>query len=234
MDENLSWYLDKNIEKYIKPGVNVNPEDEDFQESNKMHSINGLMYGHLKGLDTCMGDNITWFLLGMGNEVDLHTINFYGQSLMYNHHRTDSINIYPSEFAVATMKINLPGNWLIFCHVHDHFVAGMTAFLRVNTCAREPDLPTNGKIRKYYIAAELVYWNYSQNGQNLYDGGSLTEADSDSEVFFKKGLHRIGGQYLKAIYQEYTDDTFSVRKKRKQKKNTLAFWDQLSKPLLVI
>lgn len=223
MDENLSWYLDKNIEKYIKPGVNVNPEDEDFQESNKMHSINGLMYGHLKGLDTCMGDNITWFLLGMGNEVDLHTINFYGQSLMYNHHRTDSINIYPSEFAVATMKINLPGNWLIFCHVHDHFVAGMTAFLRVNTCAREPDLPTNGKIRKYYIAAELVYWNYSQNGQNLYDGGSLTEADSDSEVFFKKGLHRIGGQYLKAIYQEYTDDTFSVRKKRKPEEEHLGF-----------
>ena len=35
MDENESWYLDENISKY---GSNeTDPEDEDFQESNKMH-----------------------------------------------------------------------------------------------------------------------------------------------------------------------------------------------------
>lgn len=52
---------------------------------------------------------------------------------------------------------------------------------------------------------------------------SLSFPFSDSEVFFKKGLHRIGGQYLKAIYQEYTDDTFSVRKKRKPEEEHLGF-----------
>lgn len=37
-DENFSWYLDENIRTYIpKPDPNLK-EDEDFIESNKMHS----------------------------------------------------------------------------------------------------------------------------------------------------------------------------------------------------
>lgn len=36
-DENLSWYLDENIKKYCKTPTKVNKDDEDFQESNKMH-----------------------------------------------------------------------------------------------------------------------------------------------------------------------------------------------------
>lgn len=35
MDENLSWYLDKNIEKFTSQYIDV--YDEDFEESNKMH-----------------------------------------------------------------------------------------------------------------------------------------------------------------------------------------------------
>lgn len=35
MDENMSWYLEDNIETY---GSNeTNPEEDDFMESNKMH-----------------------------------------------------------------------------------------------------------------------------------------------------------------------------------------------------
>lgn len=36
-DENLSWYLDDNIKKYCKIPTKVDKDDEDFQESNKMH-----------------------------------------------------------------------------------------------------------------------------------------------------------------------------------------------------
>lgn len=36
-DENLSWYLDDNIKKYCKTPTKVDKDDEDFQESNKMH-----------------------------------------------------------------------------------------------------------------------------------------------------------------------------------------------------
>lgn len=37
MDENLSWYLDDNIKTYCSEPARVDKENEDFQESNKMH-----------------------------------------------------------------------------------------------------------------------------------------------------------------------------------------------------
>lgn len=35
---------------------------------------------------------------------------------------------------------------------------------------------------------------------------------SASEVFFGRDGGRIGGQYMKVIYTEYTDDTFTTKK----------------------
>ena len=37
IDENLSWYLDDNIAAYCSDPTSVDKEDEDFQESNRMH-----------------------------------------------------------------------------------------------------------------------------------------------------------------------------------------------------
>lgn len=37
MDENLSWYLEDNIKTYCSEPSKVHKDDEDFQESNKMH-----------------------------------------------------------------------------------------------------------------------------------------------------------------------------------------------------
>lgn len=37
VDENLSWYLEDNIRTYCFEPSKVNKDDEDFQESNKMH-----------------------------------------------------------------------------------------------------------------------------------------------------------------------------------------------------
>ncbi len=48
-DENESWYLDANIERLTEPGA-VEPEREEFVESNLMHSINGYVFGNLPGL----------------------------------------------------------------------------------------------------------------------------------------------------------------------------------------
>ncbi|XP_014771914.1 hephaestin-like protein [Octopus bimaculoides] len=211
MDENLSWYLEENIQNFLTD--KVDQEDEDFQESNKMHALNGLMYGNLN-LKACIADKVTWYLMGMGNEVDIHTLNVNGHSFEYNHHRKDSINLYPAEFSVATMHINDEGSWLVKCHVHDHYVGGMETMMEVLFCKKTNNISTDSKIVEYFIAAEEEEWSYSRNGTNLYDGGSLTEPDSDSEVFFKNGAQRIGGKYMKAIYHEYTDKSFTKQKQR--------------------
>jgi len=85
LDENESWYLDQNIDKYCtNPGNKENLKaDEDFQESNKMHGINGFVFGNLKGLEMEQGDQVDFYLVGMGNEVDMHTVHFHGQTFIH-------------------------------------------------------------------------------------------------------------------------------------------------------
>ena len=39
---------------------------------------------------------------------------------------------------------------------------------------------------------------------------STISSFSDSEVFFAQGDHRIGGKYLKATYDQYTDSSFTA------------------------
>ena len=76
LDENESWLLQKNIDEFCNDPSGVKTEDEDFQESNKMHAINGYFYGNLPGLEICLGDSVKWHLAGIGNEVDIHTGEF--------------------------------------------------------------------------------------------------------------------------------------------------------------
>ena len=85
LDENESWYLDKNIDQYcMKPGNKDSLKaDEDFQESNKMHGINGFVFGNLEGLEMYQGEKVDFYLVGMGNEVDVHTVHFHGQTFIH-------------------------------------------------------------------------------------------------------------------------------------------------------
>lgn len=85
LDENESWYLDENINHYCKkPGDKAALKaDEDFQESNKMHGINGFVFGNLKGLEMYQQEKVDWFLVGIGNEVDMHTVHFHGQTFLH-------------------------------------------------------------------------------------------------------------------------------------------------------
>ena len=84
LDENESWFLDENINKYCKnPGDKATLKaDEDFQESNKMHGINGFVFGNLKHLEMYQKEKVDWYLVGMGNEVDMHTVHFHGQTFL--------------------------------------------------------------------------------------------------------------------------------------------------------
>lgn len=42
-----------------------------------------MLYGNLKGLEMTQGDKIDWYLLGMGNEVDMHTVHFHAETFTY-------------------------------------------------------------------------------------------------------------------------------------------------------
>ncbi len=66
-----------------------------------------------------------------------------------------------------------------------------------------------GTTRHYYIAADEVAWDYAPSGINQITG---EEFDDEANVFVQSGRNRIGRVYLKALYREYTDETFTTLK----------------------
>ncbi|XP_074467992.1 ferroxidase HEPHL1 isoform X2 [Sebastes fasciatus] len=212
VDEKLSWYLEDNIQKCSDP-AGVDQEDPDFEESNLMHAINGYMFGNLPGIELCQHRAVAWHLFGMGNEVDIHSAFFHGNTLLDRGHRTDVLSLFPATFATAEMVPKATGKWLLACQVNDHLQAGMQAFYEVKSCGSEAgSTATDGAMRNYYLAAKRVTWSYGPSGKDLIDNVSLTKFESASEVFFGRDGGRLGGDYMKVIYEEYTDETFTTRK----------------------
>ncbi|KAF4081947.1 hypothetical protein AMELA_G00146240 [Ameiurus melas] len=92
------------------------------------HAINGKVYGKLQGLNMQEGQKVNWYLLGMGNEVDLHTVHLHGQTFIYKTdlpHRADVFELFPGIFQTLEMMAETEGTWLLHCHVADHIHAGM-------------------------------------------------------------------------------------------------------------
>jgi hephaestin len=110
----------------------------------------------------------------------------------------------------AVMTIALLG-WLVlapsssFDPLHTHHAAAATATGGIQPGAVGP------RTRTYYIAAEEVDWDYAPDGRDRVAGEPYGE---DADVFVAAGPGRIGTVYRKALYREYTDGSFSSRKKR--------------------
>lgn len=72
--------------------------------------------------------------------------------------------------------------------------------------------PEGGRVRTYYVAADEVVWDYAPEGMDHMTGKPFA---GYAKVHTESGPHRIGTKYLKAVYREYTDDTFQTLKPRK-------------------
>jgi len=126
LDENQSHYLQDNIDRFTGNPRSVDPEDEGFEESNLMHSINGYVYGNGPLMTANRGERVRWYLMGMGTEVDLHTPHFHGNTVTTMGMRTDVLELLPASMKTADMMPDAPGTWLLHCHVNDHIAAGMS------------------------------------------------------------------------------------------------------------
>lgn len=228
MDENMSWYIDKNVEKFTSQKIDV--YDEDFEESNKMHAVNGLMYGNLLELRMCAGDNVVWYTFGLGTEVDIHGVFFEGNTFQRQKTTRDIVNVFPHTTAVVAMQPNTPGTYEVNCRVTDHFAAGMREQYQVDLCThRKTNHTQASKIVQYFISAEEIEWDYSEERVWELEKHHATLEDSPGNMFLEKGVNRIGSRYKKAVYREYTDDSFNVQKKRKPSEEHLGILGPLIK-----
>lgn len=132
-DENSSLYIDDNIKKFPTRPKTVKADDDEFIESNLMHSINGYVYGNLPldAMTMHVGERVRWYVMAQGTEVDLHTPHWHGNTVVLNGMRTDVASLLPMSMLVADMQPDAVGTWFYHCHVNDHISAGMQARYRV-------------------------------------------------------------------------------------------------------
>ncbi len=92
------------------------------------------------------------------------------------------------------------------------FAVLIAAAVRSAAGTSQPGQTESGsRVRTYYIAADEVDWDYAPGGVNKMMGMKF---DGYSKVFVERGPHRIGSIYRKALYREYTDETFARLKPR--------------------
>ena len=126
MNENASPFLHDNVHRFARP-PEPDPDDEEFEESNLMHSINGYVFGNMPAIMLRRGERVRWYVMSMGTEVDLHTPHWHGNTVTVNGMRMDTVSLLPASMIVADMVPDNPGIWFFHCHVNDHIRAGMLA-----------------------------------------------------------------------------------------------------------
>jgi len=91
------------------------------------YAINGFIFGNLPGLTMKQGDKVRWHLLAMGNEIDLHSPHWHGETVTDEGRNIDVVELLPGSMKTVDMVADNPGTWMFHCHVEDHMEFGMMA-----------------------------------------------------------------------------------------------------------
>ncbi|XP_055868533.1 hephaestin-like protein [Biomphalaria glabrata] len=238
-DENLSWYIDENIQRYCgDPARCVQLQqsaDPAFVDSNRRRSLNGLQFSTMFGLQACAGSRVVFYNIGFGNEVDVHGIHFHGQDMKYQHTRGDTVSVYSATFVAAETTPQVPGDWLVTDVTENNERAGISAIFSVFDCdaAGYKKSETYGIVRRYFLTVEETTWNYAPSGKDLRTGQDLTgpsasasymESDKGHSFYQYEspnyqapsqsqypGPSQIQLTYTKARFFQYTNGAFKYR-----------------------
>ncbi len=136
---NLFMVFDENGREALDvPATYEVRSEEEEEEGHLKHSINGFIFGNLVGMDLIENQKVRWHLIGMGTEVDLHTVHWHGETVLQAGQRRDVIDLLPNTTATVDMRADNPGDWLYHCHVTDHITAGMVTRWRVRKKLNAP------------------------------------------------------------------------------------------------
>jgi hypothetical protein len=113
-------------------------------EAHLKHAINGFLFANGPQFEARVGQVNRWYLLGFGDERDIHTVHWHGATVRDGRRAVDVVAVFPAIFRTVDMVPQVPGRWPLHCHVNDHQRSGMNAFfnVRANTvdaiCAGVP------------------------------------------------------------------------------------------------
>lgn len=138
-DETESRYTAANTASDRKYFPAAKYSDPVFRERFTFYSINGFVEGNLPMVTMKKGEHVRWYLFANGNEDDVHTPHWHGQTVVFNMMRTDMVHLEPMMMVVADMVPDNVGVWLFHCHVNEHMEGGMESLFTV--------LPANNGIK---------------------------------------------------------------------------------------
>jgi len=104
----------------------------------QFHAINGYIFGNLPGLVMRQGEKVRWYVMGMGNEKDIHTPHWHGKTVTDGRRNLDVVELLPASTGAFDMLADNPGTWLFHCQVADHMEAGMMASFTIYQPSTQP------------------------------------------------------------------------------------------------
>ncbi|KAL4429029.1 hypothetical protein ABPG77_006068 [Micractinium sp. CCAP 211/92] len=213
IDEGSSPYLDTNLANRTAAQLGVT--DAGLVESFLKHGINGYLFCNAPGMVMTQGERVRWHMATVGSEGDMHNLHLHGNTFLNNGRRADHLSMIPGTARSVQFSTENAGFWLMHCHVGDHILGGMKAMYMVQANDSLPELagplPEGGTLRRYYIEAEEVEWNYAPLGGD-FCSGELLSWTPDQAVFTVPNHLSLGSKFKKGRYIEYTDDTFTTEK----------------------
>jgi len=144
-DENVSWYLDHNIETFTTDPKGVKklefaPVDDEgnfsglgsgFTVANAKFAINGHIYGTGPMMTMKKGERVRWYLVALGEQFSVHTPHWHGNVVLHDGKRTDVVPLMQAQMETVDMVPDNPGTWMFHCHIDDHMDAGMVTLYKV-------------------------------------------------------------------------------------------------------
>ncbi|XP_021569767.1 LOW QUALITY PROTEIN: coagulation factor V [Carlito syrichta] len=112
-DENKSWYIEDNINKFCENPDEVKRDDPKFYESNIMSTINGYVPDSIHTLGFCFDDTVQWHFCSVGTQDDILTIHFTGHSFIYGKRHEDTLTLFPMRGESVTVTMDNVGTWLL-------------------------------------------------------------------------------------------------------------------------
>ena len=77
------------------------------------------------------GERVRWYLFANGNEEDVHTPHWHGQTVMFNRMRAEMVQVEPMMMGVADLVPDNVGTWPFHCRVNEHIEGRMQALFTV-------------------------------------------------------------------------------------------------------
>ncbi|KAI3431459.1 hypothetical protein D9Q98_004511 [Chlorella vulgaris] len=186
-------------------------EEEGYEEPLLKHIINGYLFCNMPVLSFNQGDRVRFHVMALGTEVDMHTPNLVGQTMQVdNGQRGAAVAMMPGAMHSIDVVMANPGTAVVQCRVADHISAGMQALVKVyadgEVAAEQEAAAAKATVKRYYIAAEPVDWDYTPSGKDACTNSAF---GPDAEVFVQRTNATIGSKNVKAQYRQYTDASFT-------------------------